>query len=367
MLPVLMGFIALLGIQQAQAKAPFDECDRLTKHPFDKRGLGDGVDFSKLDADRAIKACENAVNSYPNEPRFQFQLGRAFDKKKQYETAIRWYKKVAKDYSYPSAQNNLGHMYRGGKGVPQNDKTAVKWYRLAAEQGDANAQRSLKRLQKEIAEQNKLRELQARAKQGDANAQYQLGTMYDNGQGVPKDVKEAVKWYRLAAEQGNTSAQKRFGELVLQDFVYGSDNRKLENLVKSVETLCKRNIKCAFNKVWAYLDITKDGYLSLSEIARFQRNIVKFAAVHQDQNVLKTEDIAAINLASIIFLPITASSILHSFDYNNDELLSKNEVLDDTEFSKLVGVNVDTLATGLDFQSLGEKLKDSMNQIPFLK
>ena len=115
------------------------------------------------------------------------------------------------------------------------------------------------------------------------------------------------------------------------------------------------------------MDITKDGHLSLSEIARFQRNIVKFAAVHQDQNVLKTEDIAAINLASIMFLPITASAILHSFDYNNDGLLSKNEVLDDTEFSKLVGVNVNTLATGLDFQSLGEKLKDSMNLMPFLK
>ena len=274
---------------------------------------------------------------------------------------------LAAEQGNSQSQYNLGVMYENGKGVSQDDKTAVKWYTLAGDQGNANAQRSLKRLQKDIAEQNKLRELQARAKQGDANAQYQLGTMYDNGQGVPKDVKEAVKWYRLAAVQGDTSSQKRFGELVLQDFVYGSDIRKLENLGKSVETLCKRNIKCAFDKVWAYLDITKDGYLSLSEIARFQRNIVKFAAVHQDQNVLKTEDIAAINLASIIFLPITASSILHSFDYNNDELLSKNEVLDDSEFSKLVGVNVDTLASGLDFQSLGEKLKDSMNQIPFLK
>mgnify|MGYP001475271019 CR=1 FL=1 len=161
----------------------------------------------------------------------------------------------------------------------------------------------------------------------------------------------------------STLANQLIGEKVMDT----SDIRKLENLGKSVETLCKRNIKCAFDKVWAYLDITKDGHLSLSEIARFQRNIVKFAAVHQDQNVLKTEDIAAINLASIIFLPITASSVLHSFDYNNDGLLSKSEVLDDTEFSKLVGVNVDTLATGLDFQSLGEKLKDSMNQIPFLK
>ena len=212
-LPVLMGFIALLGIQQAQAKAPFDECDRLTKHPFDKRGLGDGVDFSKLDADRAIKACENAVNSYPNEPRFQFQLGRAFDKKKQYETAIRWYKKVAKDYSYPSAQNNLGHMYRGGKGVPKDDKKAVKWFRLAAEQGDALGQNALgnmydtgRGVPKDDKESAKWRTLAA--EQGNSQSQYNLGVMYENGKGVLKDYKTAVKWYRLAAEQGYAPAQK---------------------------------------------------------------------------------------------------------------------------------------------------------------
>jgi hypothetical protein len=68
-----------------------------------------------------------------------------------------------------------------------------------------------------------------------------------------------------------------------------------------------------------------------------------------------------------MLLPITASSILHSFDYNNDGLLSKNEVLGDTEFSNLVGVDINTLATGLNFQSLGEKLQSFMNQIPFLK
>ena len=32
---------------------------------------------------------------------------------------------------------------------------------------------------------------------------YNLGLMYDSGEGVPEDDKEAVKWYRLAAEQGN--------------------------------------------------------------------------------------------------------------------------------------------------------------------
>jgi len=34
-------------------------------------------------------------------------------------------------------------MYSNGKGVPQDDKTAVKWFRLAAEQGFAKSQLAL--------------------------------------------------------------------------------------------------------------------------------------------------------------------------------------------------------------------------------
>jgi len=42
----------------------------------------------------------------------------------------------------------------------------------------------------------------AYAEQGDASAQFLLGGMYDNGQGVTQDYKQAVKWCRKAAEQG---------------------------------------------------------------------------------------------------------------------------------------------------------------------
>ena len=35
--------------------------------------------------------------------------------------------------------------------------------------------------------------------------------MYVNGQGVVQDYVEAVKWYRLAAEQGNVNAIKDMG------------------------------------------------------------------------------------------------------------------------------------------------------------
>ena len=46
------------------------------------------------------------------------------------------------------------------------------------------------------------------AEQGDAMAQFALGVMYANGgAGVPQDVDEAVRWYRLAAEQGDADAQ----------------------------------------------------------------------------------------------------------------------------------------------------------------
>ena len=78
------------------------------------------------------------------------------------------------------AQFNLGMMYENGQGVRQDDAEAVKWYRLAAEQGYAPAQSN-------------------------------LGVMYENGQGVRQDDAEAVKWYQQAAAQGLAEAQSNLG------------------------------------------------------------------------------------------------------------------------------------------------------------
>ena len=41
------------------------------------------------------------------------------------------------------------------------------------------------------------------AEQGLASAQFSLGNIYRTGEGVPQDYGEAVKWFRLAADQGN--------------------------------------------------------------------------------------------------------------------------------------------------------------------
>ena len=58
-----------------------------------------------------------------------------------------------------------------------DDAEAVRWYRLAAEQGDATAQ-------------------------------FNLGLMYDKGQGVLKDSVLAHMWYNIAGANGNARARK---------------------------------------------------------------------------------------------------------------------------------------------------------------
>ncbi len=64
--------------------------------------------------------------------------------------------------------------------MPEDDATAVKWYRKAAEQGAADAQ-------------------------------FNLGTMYAKGEGVPEDDVRALAWFNLAVAQGVEQAKKAKG------------------------------------------------------------------------------------------------------------------------------------------------------------
>ena len=53
--------------------------------------------------------------------------------------------------------------------------------------------------------------LRVAAELGNADAQFDLGTMYDRGEGVDEDDQQAVLWYRKAAEQGHADAQLTLG------------------------------------------------------------------------------------------------------------------------------------------------------------
>ena len=72
---------------------------------------------------------------------------------------------------------NIGWLYEEGKGVAQDFRKALKWYRKGASLGNAAAENG-------------------------------LAGMYRDGKGVPKDLKKAVEWYRKAAAHGNRNAAK---------------------------------------------------------------------------------------------------------------------------------------------------------------
>ncbi len=96
-----------------------------------------------------------------------FDEGVAAYERGDYETALREFRVLA-EQGDASAQYNLALMYAKGLGVPQDYAEAARWYRRAAEQGYFVAQNS-------------------------------LGVMYDNGYGVHQDYVEAHMWYNLAA------------------------------------------------------------------------------------------------------------------------------------------------------------------------
>ncbi|WP_051908363.1 tetratricopeptide repeat protein [Candidatus Odyssella acanthamoebae] len=84
---------------------------------------------------------------------------------------------------------------------------------LEREQIEDNLQDKIK-LWNDLAQkgsQDALRNLITTAEQGHAEAQFNLGVMYEDGQGVTQDDAEAVKWYRKAADQGDADAQNNLG------------------------------------------------------------------------------------------------------------------------------------------------------------
>ena len=72
--------------------------------------------------------------------------------------------------------------------------------------------RLLESARQDNAEDAVLSSLREQAERGDADAQFYLGFRYAaGGRGVPRDDKEAARWFRAAAEQGEVDSQILLG------------------------------------------------------------------------------------------------------------------------------------------------------------
>ena len=106
----------------------------------------------------------------------------------------------------------MGSAYWNGSGVDQDYAEALRWYRLAAEQGNADGQNSLGNafwngsgVDQDYAEGAPLVSAGRRARQCPRAGR--LGNCVLERNGVDQDYAEAVRWYRLAAEQGQAAGR----------------------------------------------------------------------------------------------------------------------------------------------------------------
>jgi TPR repeat protein len=141
----------------------------------------------------------------------------------------------AAENGHPMAQWKLGRMYAEGDGVPQDDLRAFEYFsRIANAHADdspgtpqarfvANAFVALGHYYLEGIPKTRVKPDAARARQmfsyaasyfGDAEAQFNLARLYIDGNGAPKDTRQAARWLYSAAQKGQYQAQAQLGSML---------------------------------------------------------------------------------------------------------------------------------------------------------
>lgn len=145
------------------------------------------------------------------EPKAQYLVAVAYRQgrlvAKDVAVAERWMRKSA-ERDYVPAQAGMAALYLNGVDyygpIPYRDE-AERWLRLAAQQGDADAQFWLGTAYQRgwlgaLDDRRALYWIKKAASQGLPLAQFRLGQMYEDGEGIPQKSTLAANWYRKAAD-----------------------------------------------------------------------------------------------------------------------------------------------------------------------
>ena len=116
------------------------------------------------------------------------------------------YYRLGADQGDAEAAYSMGICYHTGSGVAKDEDKAVACYVKAAGQGHLEAQKSLARRFKESQPALATRFCRLAAEQGDVEMMYQSAKAYDNGQGVHKNPGKAYHLYKQAQEHGHAEA-----------------------------------------------------------------------------------------------------------------------------------------------------------------
>jgi TPR repeat protein len=137
----------------------------------------------------------------------------------EYDRAARLLRPLA-EQGDPAAQIELALLYFRGRGVPEDDAAAFRWFSRAAGLGSTEAMYHLGNMyafghgvpkEESDPDQRAAQFYFEAARRGHAGAQHGLGILYLTGKGVQQSREEAEKWFRRAAAQGHVES-KRFVE-----------------------------------------------------------------------------------------------------------------------------------------------------------
>lgn len=161
---------------------------------------------------------------------YEYGTGPVSVEAKDDKESFRWYKYAAEN-GHIHGMFKTGLMYETGQGVAKNETLAGEWYKKASagypyakafseyfETGSAESMyergaifekgltnTEIRLIAKNIDEAVKW--YRAAADKGDARAMFRMGVLSERGAGMAKNGAEAVKWYRAAADKDYFAAQ----------------------------------------------------------------------------------------------------------------------------------------------------------------
>lgn len=196
----------------ASGPAPFHVCDQLAADPDDQNAMGVGTEDEAIDVQAAISACEEAVALHPDEPRFQYQLGRGLYQSERWIEAEQWHRRAAEAGYLPALHTIAYHFYYDCRKIDGADLgQAIDAFWFAAEDGHmpatyhlASLYRDGETLEKDPVQAAELYRKTAEA--GDRLAMYQLARAYERSEGLVEDKDRASVWYERAAAQFRLAA-----------------------------------------------------------------------------------------------------------------------------------------------------------------
>ena len=180
-------------------------------------------------------------------PEAQYELFNCYNQgigvTKDKDQAIHWLRKAA-GQNHTLAQAWLGYYLQTGKYVVKNVKEALRLYHLTIAKGCAFAEEKLAfcyahGLEDEIKQDDKqaVEWFRKAAEKGRQNAQFALGQCYQHGIGVRRDLRAAKQWYQAAATQGHLKATKAAEKLAAAKTTpYSSNSFGIHRASTSVST-----------------------------------------------------------------------------------------------------------------------------------